>query len=43
VHPNDMTADDWGIYLEITSAATRCQHLAIRYLYVAGHQDTKAT
>ena len=29
VRPNDMTTDDRDIYLEITSAATRCQHLKI--------------
>jgi len=43
IWPNDMTVDDCeDIYLEIMAAATRCQQLVIRYLYIPGHQDTKA-
>jgi len=41
-HPNDTTANDRDIYLEITATATQCTNLAIRYQYVPGHQDTKA-
>jgi len=41
-HPNDTTADDHDIYLEITATATRCTNLALSYQYIPGHQDTKA-
>jgi len=40
--PNDTTADDHDIYLEITATVTRCTNLALSYQYVPGHQDTKA-
>jgi len=43
VQPNDTTANDRDIYLEITAAATWCPLLSIQYLYVPSHQDTKAT
>jgi len=43
VRPNDTTANDHDIYLEITAAATRCHLLSIQYLYIPGHQDTKST
>jgi len=42
VCPNDMTADDRDIFLKIMATATRCPNLAMRYLYVPGHQDTKS-
>jgi len=42
VRPNEMTDDDRDIYLEITAAATQCHQLAIQYLYIPGHQDTKS-
>jgi len=40
--PNDMTADDRDIFLEIKATAARCPRLTLQYLYVPGHQDTKS-
>jgi len=37
--PNDMTNDDYNIYLAIQTAATRNPALQIQYWHVKGHQD----
>jgi len=40
--PNDMTADDHDIFLEIIATAAWCPRLTFQYHYVPGHQDTKS-
>jgi len=40
--PNDMTADDRDIFLEIRATAARCPRLTLQFQYVPGHQDTKS-
>jgi len=37
--PNDTTADDRDIFLEIMATVSRCQNISFQYLHVKGHQD----
>ncbi len=39
VHPNDTTADDRDLFLEITTTAAWCQN-TLQYIHIKGHQDT---
>jgi len=41
IRPNDMTADDRGVYLAILAATKRCSPIKIAYAHVKGHQDKK--
>jgi len=40
--PNDTTNNDCDLLLVINEFITKCQPLEIQFLYVKGHQDTKA-
>jgi len=41
-HPNNTTANDHDIFLEITTTANNCTGITFQqYLHVQGHQDTK--
>jgi len=41
-HPNDTTNDDRDLILAISEIADKCLPTELQFLYVPGHQDTKA-
>jgi len=41
-HPNDATSDDRDLIIAISNIVDRCQPLELQFMYVKGHQDTKA-
>ncbi len=42
VRPNDTTANDRDLIMAIAATIQQCQPLQLQFLYVKGHQDTKA-
>jgi len=39
LRPNNMTADDWDLYLAISQMAKQCMPLKPIFIHVKGHQD----
>jgi len=42
LRPNDTTEDDRDLIIAISAVADRCHPLELQFMYVKGHQDTKA-